>query len=160
MPEAKKDVEKKDDFLYIVRMGNRDLNGERKVRLALADLKGVGDRLAGIIVKKFNIDETKRIGELPEETLDKIKNFVESKTFEGVPEWMYNHRNDVATGTDANLISNDLEMQLQDDINLLKKIRSYRGIRHETGRKARGQRTRANGRHGLSIGVVKKREGR
>lgn len=159
MPEAKKEIEKKDDFLYIVRIGNKDLDGQRNVRVALADLRGIGDRLAGIIVKKFNVDVTKRIGELPEETLEQIREFVESKSFEGLPEWTLNHRNETVTGTDMNLISNDLDIQLQDDINLMKKIRSYKGIRHETGHKVRGQRTRANGRRGLAIGVIKKREG-
>lgn len=159
MPEAKKDVEKKDDFLYIVRMGNRDLDGQRNIRSALADLKGIGDRLAGMIVRKFNVDETKKIGELPEQTLDQIRAFVESKDYEGLPEWALNHRNEIVSGSDMNLISNELDMQLQDDVNLMKKIRSYKGIRHETGHKVRGQRTRANGRHGLAIGVVKKKEG-
>ena len=35
-------------------------------------------------------------------------------------------------------------------------IRCYRGIRHEQGQKVRGQRTRSNGRTGLTVGVIKK----
>ena len=42
-------------------------------------------------------------------------------------------------------------------INLLKMIRSYKGIRHETGLPARGQRTRAKSRRGLAMGVSRKR---
>ena len=52
----------------------------------------------------------------------------------------------------------DIDMRLRDEINIMKKIRSYRGIRHERGLPARGQRTRANNRKGLSLGVSKKRE--
>ena len=48
-------------------------------------------------------------------------------------------------------------MRLRDEINILKKIRSYRGIRHERGLPVRGQRTRANSRTGLTLGVSKKR---
>ena len=57
-----------------------------------------------------------------------------------------------------NLVSNDLEIQLQDNVNLMRRIRSYKGIRHETGHKVRGQRTRSNGRKGLTIGVQRKKE--
>ncbi len=38
----------------------------------------------------------------------------------------------------------------------MKMIRCYRGIRHEQGQKVRGQRTRSNGRTGLTVGVTKK----
>src|SRR2546422_6033274 len=38
----------------------------------------------------------------------------------------------------------------------MKMIRSYKGVRHETGQKVRGQRTRSNGRTGLTVGVTKK----
>ena len=44
-----------------------------------------------------------------------------------------------------------------DKTNRLKKIRCYRGIRHETGQKVRGQRSRANGRSGMTVGVQRKR---
>jgi len=49
----------------------------------------------------------------------------------------------------------DLEIVLKDDLNRLKMIRCYRGVRHETGHKVRGQRTRSNGRKGLTLGVSK-----
>jgi small subunit ribosomal protein S13 len=49
-----------------------------------------------------------------------------------------------------------MDMRKQEDINILKKIRGYRGIRHENGQKVRGQRTKAHGRTGLTVGVVKK----
>ncbi|HKJ96833.1 MAG TPA: 30S ribosomal protein S13 [Thermoplasmataceae archaeon] len=148
------------DFLYIVRIANKDLSGERKVPLALADLKGVGNRLAGIIVGELNLPKDKRLGDLSEEQIETLKNYVESREFEDLPVWLLNHRNDVFTGEDYNLVSNELDMQIQDDVNFMKKMRSYRGIRHEKGQKVRGQRTRSNGRHGLSVGVVRKREGR
>ena len=41
-------------------------------------------------------------------------------------------------------------------MNLMKMIRSYRGVRHERGQKVRGQRTRSNGRTGMAAGVLKK----
>lgn len=148
------------DFLYIVRVANKDLDGERKVPLALADLKGVGDRLARIIVRELGLPSDKRIGDLSEEEIEKLRDYVESGKYEGLPVWVMNHRNELFTGEDYNLVTNELELQVQDDINFMKKMKSYKGIRHEKGITVRGQKTRSNGRRGLSVGVVRKREGR
>ncbi len=158
MAEEKKVAQKKEDFLYIVRIGGKDLDGERNVKNALADLKGIGDRLSMIIIKKLGLDPTKKIGDMKEPEIEKIKEYVESKYYEGLPDWVLNHRNEIISGEDMNLISNDLTIQLQEDLNFMKKMKSYRGVRHETGHKVRGQRTKANGRHGLAIGVIKKKE--
>ncbi len=46
----------------------------------------------------------------------------------------------------------------RDDINLMKMIRCYKGIRHEQGQKVRGQRTRSNGRTGMTMGVIRKKD--
>ena len=86
-----------------------------------------------------------------------IKEILE-KIEEIAPGWMLNHRKDIDTGKDIHLISSDVDLRLRDDINLLKMIRSYRGVRHESGLSVRGQRTRANNRKGLALGVSKKRE--
>jgi len=70
---------------------------------------------------------------------------------------MFNHRKDYETGNDIHLTGSEIDMRLRDEINIMKKIRSYRGIRHERGLRARGQRTRSNNRSGLTLGVSKKR---
>lgn len=157
MPEEKK--QEKEDFLYIVRVANRDLKGERRVDQALSDIEGIGPRLAKIIARLLEIPAKERIGDLKEDQIEKLREFVEKKEYEEIPEWALNHRNDPVTGGDYNLVTNELSMQIQDDINYMKKIKSYKGIRHETNHKVRGQRTRSNGRKGLSIGVTRKREG-
>ena len=54
------------------------------------------------------------------------------------------------------LLGNDLDILQGDDINRMKMMRCYRGIRHETHHKVRGQRTRSNGRKGLACGVQRK----
>src|SRR5438093_357142 len=63
---------------------------------------------------------------------------------------------DWESGLDMHLVGAEVEVRLRDDINQMKMIRSYKGVRHETGQKARGQRTRSNGRTGLTVGVTKK----
>lgn len=156
---AESEKEDKQDFLYIVRIANRDLKGERTVEMALSDIEGIGQRLARIIATRLGIDYSKKIGELDEETIETLKEYVEQKEYEDIPSWAVNHRKDIVTGKDMNLVSNDLEVQVQDDINYMKKMKSYKGVRHETHHKVRGQRTRSNGRKGLSIGVIRKKEG-
>ncbi|BAB59703.1 ribosomal protein small subunit S18 [Thermoplasma volcanium GSS1] len=154
-PAAKKDENK--DFQYIVRIANKDLNGERPIPLALSDLKGIGLRLGYAIAERLNLQPTKKIGELKEDEIEKLKEYVENKEYD-LPDWLLNHRREPVTGKNLNLVTTDLDVQVQEDINLMKKIRSYKGIRHEKGKKVRGQRTRSNGRRGLSIGVVRKKE--
>ena len=77
---------------------------------------------------------------------------------EYAPSWMLNYRKDMYTGEDMHLISTDVATRLRDDINMMKMIRSYRGVRHELGLKVRGQRTSSNGRKGLALGVSKRKE--
>ncbi len=152
------DEKEKTDFQYIVRIASMDLNGERDVVLALADLKGIGIRLAETLTKKLEIDESMRLGDLSEEKIEEIRDYIESDEYEDIPAWMMNNRSDPVTGKNMNLVGNDLNVQIQDNINTMKKIRSYRGIRHETHHKVRGQRTRSNGRKGLTVGVQRKKE--
>ena len=75
---------------------------------------------------------------------------------EKLPPWMVNRPNDPDTGADYHLFGSDVDLRLRDDINRMKMIRCYRGVRHEQGQKVRGQRTRSNGRTGLTVGVIKK----
>jgi small subunit ribosomal protein S13 len=42
---------------------------------------------------------------------------------------------------------------------MMRKMRCYKGIRHETGQKVRGQRTKSTGRTGMTVGVKKTKEG-
>ncbi len=156
MAETKRD--KKEDFQYIVRIAGRDLDGERTVQLALADLKGIGIRLSTMIIKELNLPAKKKIGEMSEKEIDGIREYIDTKQYKGIPYWAFNHRGETVSGDDLNLVSNDLDIQINDDINAMKKVKSYRGVRHEKGKKVRGQRTRSNGRHGLTMGVSRKKE--
>jgi small subunit ribosomal protein S13 len=61
------------------------------------------------------------------------------------------------TGKDIHISSSDIAMYLRDDLTLMKKMRSYKGIRHELGQPVRGQRTRSTFRTNKSVGVVRKK---
>lgn len=152
---GKKKDGKKDDFKYIVRIANTDIDGDKSIVYGLASIKGIGIHLSVLITDATGIDRTKKIGNMSDSQIEKIKNVLENAT-ENAPRWMLNHRNDYETGEDIHLIGSEIDMKLRDEINVMKKIRSYKGIRHELGLPVRGQRTRANNRKGLSLGVSKK----
>ena len=154
--EAKK-KEIKDDFKYIVRIANSDIDGEKNLIHGLTSIKGIGLHMSTLIIEKTGLDGNKKVGNLSDNEIELIANTLTDIT-NIAPAWMLNHRRDYDTGDDIHLIGSDIDMRLRDEINIMKKIRSYRGIRHERGLPVRGQRTRANNRKGLTLGVSKKRD--
>ncbi len=155
--ETKKKVDRGKDFQYIVRLSNTDVDGEKNIVYGLTSIKGIGVHMATLIANEVGIDKHTKFGDLKDSQIEKIQEIID-KVGTNAPKWMLNHRKDLETGEDIHLIGSDIDMRLRDEINILKKIRSYRGIRHERGLRARGQRTRANNRSGLTLGVSKKRE--
>ena len=145
----------KENFRYIVRLANTDLEGARSVVYALTKVRGIGIRIAEIVADQAGVRRSERIGNLTEPEAEKLEATL-GKIAEIVPHWMVNRPSDWETGEDVHLFSSDVELRLRDDINRMKMIRCYRGIRHEQGQKVRGQRTRSNGRTGLTVGVIKK----
>jgi small subunit ribosomal protein S13 len=149
------DEEKKDNFRYIVRILSTDLDGNRKAQYALTGIKGIGNRVARIICAKADVDPTAVIGYMKPEEVERIAGVVESMK-DNLPAWMVNRRKDFYTNEDRHLIGTDLLISYREDINLMRKIRCYRGIRHERGHKVRGQRTKSTGRTGAIVGVSRK----
>lgn len=152
---ATESEQEKSEFKYIVRIANTDLQGEKSIVVALTGVKGIGTRTAEILADKLGLDRKSRIGDLSDKEIEEIETTLEELP-DFVPSWLLNRRKDLETGEDVHIIASDLDVSLRDDVNLMKKIRCYRGIRHETGQKVRGQRTRSNGRSGLTVGVMKK----
>ncbi len=144
------------EIKHLVRIVNTDLDGHKSVQYALTGLKGIGIRTAKILANNAGIDSTEIIGSLNDSEVEKLRKTIDD--FENVvPTWMLNRRRDLATGKDKHLIGVNLGLSLTDDINIMKKTRSYRGIRHERGLRVRGQRTRSTGRSGTTVGVSRKR---
>jgi len=141
-----------DDIRYFVRIGRTDLDGTQSVERALTDLNGIGRRTARIIAERAGIDRRETFGALDDGTIDEVVDLVEGLADE-VPEWMTNHRNDFFDGETTHQIGNDLEITRREDINRMKMIDSYRGVRHKRGQKVRGQRTKSTGRTEGTIGV-------
>lgn len=156
MAEAKKmtEEERKDDFRYIVRIVNTDIDGNKPTVVGLQSIKGVGKRVADVVVRKAGVDRTAKIGSLDEATTDELGRLITTYA-DYAPNWAINRQSDYETGEDQHIVGTDLDVVHKDDINRLKMIRCYRGVRHESGHKVRGQRTRSNGRKGLTLGVTK-----
>ena len=144
--------EEDEDIQYVVRIGQTDLDGTKSVERALTDMNGVGRRVARIIADKADIDRREVLGALDEEAIAEIVELVEGYA-DGVPGWLTNHQEDFFTGETTHEIGNDLDMSRRQDINRMKMIDSYRGVRHKRGQKVRGQRTKSTGRTEGTIGV-------
>lgn len=150
------DEEHKDDFKYIVRLMNTDLDGEQPTLYALRSIKGVGTRVAESIVRNSGVSPNKKIGLLDDSEIAKIQETFK-EFINDVPTWMMNRKRDPYSGEDKHIFGTDLDLYKREDLNRLKKISCYRGVRHEQGQKVRGQRTRANGRTGMTMGVQRKK---
>jgi small subunit ribosomal protein S13 len=144
--------EEDEDIQYFVRIGQTDLDGTKSVERALTDMSGVGRRVARIIADKAGIDRRELLGGLEEDEIDEIVELVEGYADE-VPAWLTNHQEDFFSGETTHEIGNDLEMTRRQDINRMKMIDSYKGVRHKQGQKVRGQRTKSTGRTEGTIGV-------
>jgi small subunit ribosomal protein S13 len=143
------------NFRYIVRVANTDLDGTRPVALALTGVRGVGLRIAETACRLTHVNPAERIGNLPEPATDGIEAMLSNLPAQ-VPAWLVNHPREPIAGESPHYFGPDLETRRRDDINQMRMVRSYRGVRHERGQKVRGQRTRSNGRTGMAAGVLKK----
>ncbi len=157
MAKEKKEAPKAEDenFNFIVRIANSDIDGQKRTVIGLQGIKGVGARVAQTVVKKAGIDPSLRIGSLDDAKVKELENLVLTYV-EYAPSWAINRQLDHDSGADMHLLGNDLDIIQKDDVNRMRMIRCYRGIRHETHHKVRGQRTRSNGRKGLTLGVKRK----
>ena len=144
------------DFKYIIRIANSDVSGEERLVNALTSIRGVGPRISNAIVQKLKLDPNKLAGKLDDKNVMDIENAIMNLN-DYVPDWLLNRQKDYDTGEDIHPVSVELKMTLDEDLNRMKKVKSYKGIRHASGHKVRGQRTYSNGRKGLALGVSRKK---
>ena len=152
---APKPVKKMDaDFKYIVRLASADLDGNKPAIVALTGIKGVGNRIAEIVIRDIGFPRHEKIGKITDAQIEHAEKVLAGLS-ETLPEWMVNRQDDFETGDSFHILGPQVEITRRDDINRMKMIRCYKGIRHEQGQKVRGQRTRSNGRTGLTLGVIR-----
>ena len=155
--ENKQNQEQK-EFRHIVRIANTDLPGNKTILYSLNKIKGVGIMFANMACSISNIDINKKVGELDDDEVKRLDSVINNPNKFDVPAWLLNRRKDYESGEDKHIITGDLKFNTENDIKRLRKIKSYRGVRHSLGLPVRGQRTKSNFRKNkgkVSLGVIK-----
>jgi len=106
------------------RISGIDIPLEKQIRISLRYVYGIGPVNAMEILTEAHIDPMKKARELTEDEVGRIVNIID--------------RSFVVEGA--------LRRQIQQNIQRLKDITSYRGSRHRRNLPVRGQRTRSNAR--------------
>jgi len=146
------------EFKHLVRIANADLDGKQILRSSLTKIKGVGVILANAILHDAGIEKGKKTGDLTDGEVKKLDQMFKEINESALPHWLFNRRKDYDTGKDLHLTGVDLHLAKDFDLKRLKKIRTYRGVRHMFRLPVRGQRTKANFRKnkGKVTGVKRK----
>ena len=134
--------ETKEEYFSIIRIMQTDIPGNKNLLTGLTYIKGVGLGISNALCKILKLNPGKKISDLGKKEIKEIEDFL--KNPEKLPEFLKNRRNDFETGEDSHLVGAELDMKKEFDIRRLKKIRSYRGLRHAFGHPTRGQRTRSH----------------
>ena len=135
-------------------MGN-DIPGERKMLIGLTQIKGIGYNFAVAILDTLKIDSNSNIGDLTDSNVVDIEKLITDPIDSNFPVWFLNRRKDIETGSNLHLLTSDIPFTLRNDIERERITASWRGYRHLSGLKVRGQRTRTSGRKGGAVGVAK-----
>jgi len=145
------------EYRHIVRVAGRDIDGQENLLQGLTRITGVGLRLSKAIITHLGLNPTDRLGFLDDETIAKIESLLGDPVAADFPDWYVNRPRDRLTGKMVHLTGSDLDFAHKSDIERLKRIRAWRGIRHALGLKVRGQHTRTTGRRGATVGVSRKK---
>ncbi len=106
------------------RIAGVDIPERKKIRFALRYIYGIGPKFADNILAEAGVDPDRKASELSDQDVTQI-----------------------ATVIDANyIVEGALRRQVQQNIQRLRDIRTYRGERHRKGLPVRGQRTKCNAR--------------
>jgi small subunit ribosomal protein S13 len=106
------------------RVSGVDIPPNKRMDVALTYVYGLGPFLAKQLLAETKIDAAKRAKDLTEEQVAQINQLIERKY----------------------VVEGQLRRQVMQNIQRLKEIKCYRGMRHIKGLPVRGQRTRTNAR--------------
>ena len=108
----------------MARLSGVEIPSEKQIKISLTYIFGIGHSLSREILAKTGIDGGVRTKDLTEEELARISSTIES----------------------GYQIEGQLKRTVTQNINRLKEISCYRGLRHRKGLPTRGQRTKTNAR--------------
>jgi small subunit ribosomal protein S13 len=107
-----------------MRVSGVNIPDNKKLFVALSYIFGIGQSSALKILAATRIDKDKRAKDLTPEEVNKIQSFLEK-----------NYK-----------VEGELRQIIKQNINRLKEIKAYRGLRHMRRLPVRGQRTKTNSR--------------
>lgn len=120
-----------------MRVAGVNIPEQKRVDRALAYIYGIGPSNVYDVLKKAEIDASRRLKDLTEEEVIRIQKVLDTIKTEG-----------------------DLRAEVVANVKRLKEISAYRGIRHARNLPSRGQRTRSNARtkrgKRVTIGAIRK----
>jgi len=145
------------EYKHIVRLAGHDIDGQENILQGMTKIRGVGLRMSKSIIKQLELDPFQRLGFLSDDNISEIEKIVKNPIESKMPEWYVNRPRDRMSGRMLHLIGSDLDFANRNDIDRLKRIKSWRGVRHASGLKVRGQHTRTTGRGGAAVGVSRKK---
>ena len=122
----------------MARISGVNIPTNKKIQIALTYIYGIGPKIADDICQKASIDKSKRVNQLNEEEVTKIRELVESSyTVEG-----------------------DLRRKVSVNMKRLTDLGCYRGLRHRKRLPVRGQRTHTNARtrKGKAVAIAGKKK--
>ena len=108
----------------MARIAGVNIPEEKRIEASLQYVYGIGLTRAQKILVDTRIDPSKRTKDLSEDDLSKLREYI-TKNF---------------------TIEGDLRREVSINVNRLKAINTYRGMRHKNGLPVRGQRTKTNSR--------------
>ena len=103
MAESKSSIKLVDEgqFVHVLRIFNSNIKGIMKVGFALGIIKGIGLRLAHVLLKVARIDPNKRAGELTQDEVNRLNEIVADPEGHSIPIWLYNRKRDRKDGKDS-----------------------------------------------------------
>jgi small subunit ribosomal protein S13 len=122
----------------MARISGVNIPTNKRIHIALTYIFGIGPKIAEGICSEASIDTTKRVNQLNDDEVNKIRELIESKhTVEG-----------------------DLRRKISMDIKRLTDLGCYRGLRHRKKLPVRGQRTHTNARtrKGKAVAIAGKKK--
>jgi small subunit ribosomal protein S13 len=122
----------------MARISGVNIPTNKKINIALTYIFGIGPKIAGDICTEATIDITKRVNELNDDEVNKIREVIDSK----------------------HSVEGDLRRKISMDIKRLTDLGCYRGLRHRKKLPVRGQRTHTNARtrKGKAVAIAGKKK--
>ncbi|MEK6974005.1 MAG: 30S ribosomal protein S13 [Nanoarchaeota archaeon] len=142
----------------IIRVANTDIKGNIPLYHALTKIRGVSYSFANAVCNSIEIEKTRKVGSLSEQEVKLIETCIKNPINHNIPSWILNRQHDTETGNNLHLIGADLKFRVDNDIKTMKRLKTYKGMRHSIGQPVRGQRTKAHFRHGTTIGVQRSKK--